>query len=917
MSILAHENIQHNADVMMFMNENKDDQGNFIHFFYKNVEKRSDYTKEKLGGKGLSVMEMSSLGIPVPEGFIIDTGICIQYNKTKKLFESFEQSINDAILNLEKITGKNLDGNDNLLMLSVRSGAPISMPGMMDTILNIGLTRKNLKIVAKDFGDKFAYNSYLRLLECYLSTVLNLDYKNLMFNGIYLVECFNKFLRSEYRYQVTNDECEALIDFISAFIEKNGYGDILHDVKKQLFYAIIAVLNSYNSNRAVAYRELNGISGDLGTAVIVQAMVFGNMNDFSCTGVLFSRDPSNGENKIFGEYIVNAQGEDVVSGICTPSLIDGQDDPQSMINVFPACYKELCEITKKLERHHKDVQDIEFTVENNKLFILQSRSAKRSVDAEMKFAIDFVKEGLISEKEALMMINPASIDKILHPVFNIDKKVKSVTKGLPASPGAAVGKVVFNSEKACDHGKSEKILLVRMDTSPEDIMGMTAAQGILTARGGMTSHAAVVARGMGKPCVCGAMKINVYENKGYCEILQPNGEKITVNEGDTLSINGTTGDVFLGEIELKDSEFSENFNIVMSWADKYRRLKVRVNADTEQDCKIARKFGAEGIGLCRTEHMFFDEKRILYVRKMILAERESDRRDALEHIKAFQKEDFIKIFRAMDGLPVTIRLLDPPLHEFLPLTKDAVEKFAQFASFDIEYVNEKVGLLSEKNPMLGHRGCRLGISYPEIYDCQIEAIFEAIIYLMENETGIAVSPEIMIPIVAWEKEAKILTGAIHRIAKHYQEKHGKKIKYLVGSMIELPRAALSADEIAKDVDFFSFGTNDLTQTTLGLSRDDLIHFLNDYVENGIFDKNDDPFVNIDPYVGELVKIACERGRKAKENIKLGICGEHGGSPKSIELFEKLGLDYVSSSPYRVPVARLAAAQAFLRNEEEK
>jgi pyruvate,orthophosphate dikinase len=916
MSILAHENIQRDlsSEAMKNLNIKKEDLNDFIHFFHKDVEKKFHHKKEKLGGKGLSVLEMSSLGIPVPEGFIISTDICIEYNKTQKLPENFEKIIHEAIKKLEKITQKSLDGKENLLMLSIRSGAPISMPGMMDTILNIGLTRENLKTIAKDCGDRFAYNSYLRLLECYISTVLNLDYKNLFFNGLYLPESFNKFLRSDYRYSATNQEFEDLIDFVSNFIEKNGFGEILRDVKKQIFHAIIAVLNSYNSSRAIAYRELNGIPDNLGTAVIVQAMVFGNMNDLSCTGVLFSRDPSTGENKIFGEYIINAQGEDVVSGICTPCLINDVEDEKAMINLFSQCYKELDEITEKLETHHKDMQDIEFTVENNKLYVLQSRSAKRSVDAEMKCAIDMVREGLISEKEALLMINPSSIDKMLHPVFRIDKNMKSITRGLPASPGAAVGKVIFDSEKACEHAKSEKVLLVRMDTSPEDIMGMMVSQGILTARGGMTSHAAVVARGMGKPCVCGAMKINVYENKGFCEILQSNGEKLIVKEGDVLSINGTTGDVYLGEIELKDSEFSENFNLIMSWADKYRRLKVRVNADTEQDCKIAKKFGAEGIGLCRTEHMFFDEKRILYVRQMILSEKNSDRKNAIHHIKSFQKEDFIKIFRMMNGLPVTIRLLDPPLHEFLPLTKETVEKFAQFSNFTIDYVNEKVLALNEKNPMLGHRGCRLGISHPEIYECQVEAIFEAIVYLEENESNIVIHPEIMIPIVGWSKEAKILTAKIHEIAFFYQKKHNIQINYLVGSMIELPRAALSADEIAKDVEFFSFGTNDLTQTTLGISRDDLIHFLNDYIENGIFDKSDDPFINVDPCVGELIKIACERGRKTRLNIKIGVCGEHGGSPKSIELFEKLGLDYVSTSPYRVPIARLAAAQAVIKKE---
>ena len=915
----------------------KDKVAHYIHFFYKKCNKEENHTKELLGGKGLSLVEMSNLDIPVPQGFIIDTSICCMlsdksdslYNLNNnegidrdvdiqsKLPRDFKKNLENALKELELLTGKDFDGEENLLLLSVRSGAPISMPGMMDTILNIGLTESNLPILIKDFGERFAYNSYLRLLECYLGTVLHLDYKNLFINGVLLAEYLDKVLRSDYRDTIEITLLQELVKFISDFIVKNNYGVILTDAREQLFLAAIAVLKSYNGMRAKAYRELNGIDDNIGTAIIVQSMVFGNMNDRSCTGVLFSRDPSTGENKIFGEYIINAQGEDVVSGVSTPSLINDTDDKKSMKNLFFNCYKELEKITHKLEKAQKDVQDIEFTVENDKLFILQSRSAKRSVEAEMKFAIDFVNEGLISEEEAILRINPLSIDRILHPVFNLDKTVKSVAKGLPASPGAAVGKVIFDSERACEIAKNEKVILVRMDTSPEDIMGMTMSQGILTARGGMTSHAAVVARGMGKPCVCGAIKIAIYESKGYCEILQSDGIKLRINEEDIISINGGTGDVYIGEISLKVPEFSENFNTIMSWADKYRRLKVRVNADTEQDCIMARKFGAEGIGLCRTEHMFFTDERILYVRQMILAEKDSDRIDALVKIKEFQTGDFIKIFRKMDGLPVTIRLLDPPLHEFLPLTKEAVEKFAQFASVETLIVNQKIESLTEKNPMLGHRGCRLGISYPEIYDTQIEAIFEAICWLSKNEPNIVILPEIMIPIVAWSKESKILTKRIHNIAKNILKSHNLDIKYLVGSMIELPRAALSAGEIAEDVEFFSFGTNDLTQTTLGLSRDDLIHFLNDYIENGIFDKNDDPFVNIDPYVKELIEIACQRGRAVKPKLKIGICGEHGGSPKSILICDKLGLDYVSSSPYRIPVARLAAAQAAIINGNQQ
>ncbi len=911
----------------------KDKIFQYIHFFYKRCNKKDIHTKELLGGKGLSLIEMSNLGIPVPSGFIIDTSICCMLNEDddslcdlydsgtikknidiqSKLPDDFKENLENALKELELLTGKNFDGKKNLLLLSVRSGAPISMPGMMDTILNIGLTEENLPILINDFGERFAYNSYLRLLECYLCTVLHLDYKNLFIKGFLLGEYFDKVLRSDYRDSIEISSLQELVKFISDFIIKNNYGLILTDAKEQLFLAAIAVLKSYNGMRAKAYRELNGIDDNIGTAIIVQSMVFGNRNNRSCTGVLFSRDPSTGENKIFGEYIVNAQGEDVVSGVSTPSLINDIDNDQSMKNLFSNCYKELEEIAYKLEKAQKDVQDIEFTVENDKLFILQSRSAKRSVEAEMKFAIDFANEELITEAEAILRVNPLSIDKILHPVFNLDKLVNSIAKGLPASPGAAVGKVIFDSEKACEIAKNEKVILVRMDTSPEDIKGMTMSQGILTARGGMTSHAAVVARGMGKPCICGAIKITIYESKGYCEILQSNGTKLRIHEEDVISINGGTGDVYLGEISLKAPEFSENFNTIMSWADKYRRLKVRVNADTEQDCIMGRKFGAEGIGLCRTEHMFFTDERILYVRQMILAEKDSDRMSALVKIKEFQMEDFIKIFRKMDGLPVTIRLLDPPLHEFLPLTKEAVEKFAQFASIETSVVNQKIESLTEKNPMLGHRGCRLGISYPEIYDTQIEAIFEAISWLLKNEPNIVMLPEIMIPVVAWSKESKILTKRIHNIARNLLKSNNLDIKYLVGSMIELPRAALSAGEIAEDVEFFSFGTNDLTQTTLGLSRDDLIHFLNDYIENGIFDKNDDPFVNIDPYVKELIEIACQRGRAVKPKLKIGICGEHGGSPQSILICDKLGLDYVSSSPYRVPVARLAAAQAAIIN----
>jgi pyruvate,orthophosphate dikinase len=925
-----------------------------------------------LGGKGAGLVEMVDLGIPVPSGFILTTKFStlglievveisevgsrkdtevsdVETLGKEFVVKSLRERIKDQCraiaeeaeelrlkaasmrANLEA-KANNIEQKEEIvsqatktssnksrpMLFSVRSGAPISMPGMMDTVLNVGLTREVLPHFVKEFGAPFAYNSYIRLLESLMSTVLSIDYKKIYTNGMFLGEYLDKILRSEYRLKVSVDELKELSSFISEIFIKNSHEGILDSVDDQIWMSVQAVLKSYNGLRARTYRELNGISHEIGTAVVVQSMVFGNLNNRSCSGVVFSRNPSTGEKKMFGEYVVNSQGEDVVSGVVTPTSINDKDDPGSMMNLFPESYKQLEEIAKKLEHHYKDVQDIEFTVEDDRLFILQTRNAKRSVDAEIKFAVDLVDEGVISEEEAVLRINPSSIDRMLHPVFSFDKSDQSVLRGLPASPGAAVGRVVFDSDKAYQMAKNEKVVLVRMDTSPEDIGGMTVAQGILTSRGGMTSHAAVVARGMGKPCVCGAIKLRIFESEGYCGITKEDGSILKIAEGDFISIDGATGEVYLGEIPLKLPELSGNFARIMGWADRYRRLGIRVNADTEQDCIIGKSFGAEGVGLCRTEHMFFSDERILYVRKMIFADKLPERMRALEKIKEFQREDFLKIFKEMNGLSVTIRLLDPPLHEFLPLTKDAIEKFAEFADISIDVVKSRIEDLSEKNPMLGHRGCRLAISYPEIYDAQVEAVFEAVCILIAENKNFIIKPEIMLPIIAFTRELEILIDRIRKIASEVMNRHNIQIDYLVGSMIELPRAALAADLLAEKVDFFSFGTNDLTQTTLGLSRDDFVSFQNDYIDAGIFNKYEDPFVVLDPYVSDLIKIACERGLKTKDKLKIGVCGEHGGSPKSISVINKIhGVNYISTSPYRVPIARLSAAQAAILEKRDE
>ncbi len=805
------------------------------------------------------------------------------------------------------------------------------MPGMMDTILNIGLTRKNFNIIKLKFGAEFAYNSYLRLLECYSDTVLNLDFKYLFLDEEkeVFIDYLDIILRSEERLNFNQEKFQKAIDLFEKIISNNGFEEILDNIEKQIEFAIKAVIHSYYGKRAVAYRSLNNLDDSMGTAIVIQSMVFGNLNHNSGTGVVFSRNPSKGENKIFGEFMICAQGEDVVSGVVTPGSINSEDDKESMMIQFPEIYFELESICKKLEEYFKDVQDIEFTVENKKLYILQSRSAKRSANAEMKIALDFFKEGKISENEMINRINYDSISKILHPVFDQNNQNEAITRGLAASPGCAVGSVFFDANDAKEASEmGKKVILVRTDTSPEDIIGMIASEGILTSRGGMTSHAAVVARGMGKPCVCGALEIFInaslsQSGKKYCEISRPNKKKIIIEEGDIISINGGTGEVFLGEVKVRENKIDKDFEEILKIAQKNSFISIRANADTEEDCIKSLEFGCKGIGLCRTEHMFFNEERIFYIRKLIICDETEDQiHETLFHIKKFQKDDFKKIFSKMEGLPVTIRLLDPPLHEFLPLNEKTLIQFAKDVSMKVDFIRDKVDSLSEKNPMLGHRGCRLGISFPEIYMAQIESIFDAIFELIQekqdslskNLSRLEVSelflPEIMIPLVAFEKECEIMVNQIHLVARKKFEEFGFDFNYKVGSMIELPRAVLISDKIARHVDFISFGTNDLTQTTLGISRDDMMSFLNDYNDHNIFNKESDPFTTIDECVADLIKKSCDLARSVKPDIKIGVCGEHGGDPRSIKIFKEIGLTYVSTSPYRIPSGIIAISKTL-------
>ena len=863
-----------------------------------------------LGGKGTNLAEMGKLGLPVPPGFIISTEVCeIFYKNKKKLPSKIIKDIEKELKNIEKKSSKKFGDLKNPLLISVRSGARISMPGMMDTILNLGLNDKTVEALSKKTSNgRFAKDSYRRFIQMYSNVVLGIG--SHLFEELIENYKLTKGVLSDT--ELDESDWDGLIKNFKELIKRERKINFPQDVKEQLYGAISAVFLSWNSQRAKTYRKLNQIPDHWGTAVNVQTMVFGNMGEDCSTGVAFTRNPSTGEKAFFGEYLINAQGEDVVAGTRTPQHITKKAKNESgskvlsMEEAMPKVYQQLKLIFIKLEKHYRDMQDIEFTVENNKLWMLQTRSGKRTAKAAIKIAVDMVKEKLISKKEAILRIDPNTLETLLHPTLDekVDKKI--IASGLPASPGAASGKVVFSAEEAEKlNGMMEDTILVRVETSPEDIHGMHAAKGILTSRGGMTSHAAVVARGMGRPCVSGSGDINIdYETKQFKA-----GNEI-VKEGEIITIDGGSGKVMLGTVPTVKPEISGYFSTIMKWADQFRKLKVRTNAETAKDTKIAREFGAEGIGLCRTEHMFFDEERILSVRQMILSKSISDRNIALEKLMPHQKNDFKEIFKTMHGLPVTVRLLDPPLHEFLPKSEKDVEEVARSLNLGAKEIRDRISELHEQNPMLGHRGCRLGISFPEIYEMQCRAIFEALVECKKEKSKSAIA-EIMIPLVSTDLELKILRDLVNRVAKDVQNKNKVKIEYIVGTMIELPRAALQAKAISKYADFFSFGTNDLTQTTLGISRDDSGKFLNDYVDHKIFNK--DPFVSIDEDgVGELVEIASNRGRKQNKKLKLGICGEHGGDPKSIEFCSKLGLNYVSCSPFRVPVARLAAAQAQLR-----
>ncbi len=875
----------------------------------KSVKKLKN-KKNILGGKGANLGEMGRIGLPVPPGFTIVTKVCdLFYNNEKKLPQKIIKDIEIELKKVEKKTKKQFGDLKNPLLVSVRSGARISMPGMMDTILNLGLNDKTVEALKKKTSNgRFAKDSYRRFIQMYSSVVLNVE-SHLFEEMIDNYKLTKGVLRDT---DLDENDWDGLIKNFKELIKKEKKINFPQNVKEQLIGAINAVFLSWNSQRAKTYRKLNQIPDHWGTAVNVQAMVFGNMGQDCSTGVAFTRNPSTGENSFFGEFLINAQGEDVVAGTRTPQHISkkakkeaGATEP-SMEEIMPKVYKELSKIFLKLEKHYKDMQDIEFTVENNKLWMLQTRSGKRTAKAAIKIAVDMVKEKLITKKEALLRIDPNTLDTLLHPTLDDKVKKEIIASGLPASPGAASGKVVFTADEAERlNNMMQDTILVRLETSPEDIHGMHAAKGILTARGGMTSHAAVVARGMGRPCVSGSSEITIdYDAKQF------KANNIIIKEGEIITIDGGSGKVMKGLVPTVQPEISGYFSTIMNWADQFRKLKVRTNAETESDSKTAREFGAEGIGLCRTEHMFFDEERILSVRQMILSKSIEDRNHALSKLLPHQKEDFKKIFKIMSGLPVTVRLLDPPLHEFLPKAEKDIEEVARSLNLPPKEIKDRISELHEENPMLGHRGCRLGISFPEIYEMQCEAIFEGLIELKKKKIKTAFV-EIMIPLVSTDTELKILRSLVKRIAQKIETKNKTKLDYIVGTMIELPRAALQAKAISKYADFFSFGTNDLTQTTLGISRDDSGKFLNDYIENKIFEV--DPFVSIDQSgVGELVELASSRGKKANKKLKLGICGEHGGDPKSIEFCSRNGLNYVSCSPFRVPVARLAAAQAELR-----
>ncbi|HSI19619.1 MAG TPA: pyruvate, phosphate dikinase [Sphingomonas sp.] len=881
----------------------------YVYRFGGGVSDGGKGDKNLLGGKGANLAEMASIGLPVPPGFTISTEMCTRYYDEGGAFpDSLRAEVATGITHIEQVTGKKFGDAADPLLVSVRSGARASMPGMMDTVLNLGLNDETVKGLAATSGDdRFAWDSYRRFIQMYSDVVLELDHGSFEEALEIAKEDKGYFLDTD----LTAQDLQALVAEYKGLVEQQWGKPFPQDVHDQLWGAVGAVFGSWQSERAKVYRRLNDIPAAWGTAVNIQAMVFGNMGDTSATGVAFTRDPAKGDNAYYGEFLINAQGEDVVAGIRTPQYLTraareaAGAKPASMEEAMPETYAELAGVFDLLETHYRDMQDIEFTVQQGKLWMLQTRSGKRTAKAALKIAVDMAEEGLITREEAVARVDPAALDQLLHPTLDPAAVRDVLTKGLPASPGAASGKVAFDSDTAEKRAAAgDSVILVRIETSPEDIHGMHAAKGILTARGGMTSHAAVVARGMGRPCVSGAGTISIDAKAGVMRVA---GRE--VKDGDVITIDGSTGEVMMGAVPTVQPELAGDFGTLMVWADGVRRLKVRANAETPLDAKVAREFGAEGIGLCRTEHMFFDAARITAVRQMILAEDEAGRRAALDKLLPEQRSDFVQLFEVMAGLPVTIRLLDPPLHEFLPHEEAEFAEVARAAGVDIDILKRRAAELHEFNPMLGHRGCRLGVTYPEIYEMQARAIFEAAVEVAEK-SGAAPIPEVMIPLVATRRELELMKAVVDKAAQAVFADKGRTIEYLVGTMIELPRAALMAGEIAEVGAFFSFGTNDLTQTTLGVSRDDAARFLTTYVERGIYAK--DPFVSLDVEgVGQLIELAAERGRATRPDIKLGICGEHGGDPASIAFCEKIGLDYVSASPYRVPIARLAAAQAAL------
>jgi len=902
-----------------------------VYYFSKNGAEGNTKMKNLLGGKGANLAEMCNLGIPVPPGFTISTETCVFYYKNNETHpDELKTEVKTNLSKLEKDLGKKFGDDTNPLLVSVRSGARVSMPGMMDTVLNLGLNDNAVKGLAKSSGnERFAYDSYRRFIQMFSNVVMSLNGD--LFE--HKLEAMKNKKGVENDTQLSAEDLKELLAQYKAVYKENTGEDFPQNPEEQLWKAINAVFGSWNNDRAITYRRLNKIPDDWGTAVNVQAMVYGNMGDNCATGVAFTRDPSTGEKRFFGEYLINAQGEDVVAGIRTPQPVTkkhaAETGMKSLEEEMPKVYNELVAIYQKLEKHYKDMQDLEFTVENGTLFLLQTRNGKRTGFASIRIAIEMVEEGLITEEEALLRVEPNAITQLLAPVFdkvekeNALKSKKLLAKGLNAGPGAATGKIALSAEKAVAMANNnEKCVLVRFETSPEDLAGMDAAEGILTARGGMTSHAAVVARGMGKPCVVGCGALDIDYNKATVTV---NNE--VLKEGDFISIDGTTGEVISGKVDTMPSEVIQilvekkgnpeesliykTYTKLIGWAEKNKRLGVRTNADTPHDATIARKLGAKGIGLCRTEHMFFEKDRIKAVREMIVAETLEAREKALAKILPMQREDFEGIFEAMNGLPVTVRLLDPPLHEFLPHEDDAIKDLAKDLGITYEKLVERIESLAEMNPMLGHRGCRLGVTYPEIYRVQMRAIFEAAVNCKLK--GLNPVPEVMVPLIGFKSELQYLKEILVKEINTVFEEKGEKVNYLLGTMIEVPRAAITADEVAEEAEFFSFGTNDLTQMGLGFSRDDAGGFIDDYLNKKIFPH--DPFKSIDVKgVGELVKIACEKGKKTRPNIKLGICGEHGGDPYSVQFCHKVGLNYVSCSPYRVPVALLAAAQANLVKE---